>query len=201
MANENIKHEIIFTGRSNVGKSSLIRALTGKMVRVGKRPGVTLKPNFIVLGGLLITDLPGFGYMGGISRKKQEEIKDFIVHYIEENAKRIILAIHVVDAFTVVDIVERWKKRGEIPIDVEIYEFLRDLKIETVIAVNKLDKVKLEEQEKRMDEITELFGMFPPWRQWSGELAPASAKLGEVEDLKRLMKEKLTQKRVRFNFE
>ncbi len=185
------EQEIIFTGRSNVGKSSLIRALTGEKVRVGKRPGVTLTPNFIELEDLLITDLPGFGYMERISKKKQEEIKDFIVHYIEQNAARIVLAVHVIDAAMTVEIIERWKKRGEIPIDLEIYEFLHELKIETILAVNKLDKVKFPEQEKRMNEIATLFGMLPPWRQWMDRVAPVSAKLGEVEDLKRLMEKKL----------
>lgn len=185
------EQEIIFTGRSNVGKSSLIRALTGEKVRVGKRPGVTLTPNFIELEDLLITDLPGFGYMERISKKKQEEIKDFIVHYIEQNAARIVLAVHVIDAAMTVEIIERWKKRGEIPIDLEIYEFLHELKIETILAVNKLDKVKFPEQEKRMNEIATLFGMLPPWRQWMDRVAPVSAKLGEIEDLKRLMEKKL----------
>ncbi|MEM2990737.1 MAG: GTP-binding protein EngB, partial [Halobacteria archaeon] len=146
------EYEIILIGRSNVGKSSLLRALTGRKVRVGKRPGVTLKPNFIYLNNLLITDLPGFGYMNRVARKKQEKIKDFIVHYIEENANRIALAIHVIDATTIMDAVKKCRERGEVPVDVELYEFLCDLKIDTIIAVNKLDKLKFEEQEKRMDE-------------------------------------------------
>jgi GTP-binding protein EngB required for normal cell division len=196
-----IKHlsEIILIGRSNVGKSSLMRALTGIKVKVGKRPGVTLKPNFIYLNDLLITDLPGFGYMDRVSRRKQEEIKDFIVRYIEENAKRIVLAILVIDACTVMHAREKCRKQGEMPIDVELYELLSDLKIDTIIAVNKLDKLKFEEQEKRMDEIVELFGLLPPWTQWIDQVAPISAKLEEISDLKRLMKKKLKGKGIEFN--
>ena len=59
-AESGISFEIIFVGRSNVGKSSLLRELFGAKVRVGKRPGVTLRPTYIQISDLLITDMPGF---------------------------------------------------------------------------------------------------------------------------------------------
>ena len=71
------KDKIVIVGRSNVGKSSALRALTGKAVRVGRRPGVTLKPNFIPYKGKTLVDMPGFGFMSGISEKERERIKDF----------------------------------------------------------------------------------------------------------------------------
>lgn len=57
--------EIAFAGRSNVGKSSLINALTGRktLARTSNTPGRTQQINFFDLGGrLMITDLPGYGY-------------------------------------------------------------------------------------------------------------------------------------------
>ena len=62
-AESGISFEIIFVGRSNVGKSSLLRELFGAKVRVGKRPGVTLRPAHIQISDLLITDMPGFGFI------------------------------------------------------------------------------------------------------------------------------------------
>ena len=74
-AESEISFEIIFVGRSNVGKSSLLRELFGAKVRVGKRPGVTLRPTYIQISDLLITDMPGFGFMSGVKDRKQRAIK------------------------------------------------------------------------------------------------------------------------------
>ncbi|MGH7046720.1 MAG: ribosome biogenesis GTP-binding protein YihA/YsxC [Stellaceae bacterium] len=57
--------EIAFAGRSNVGKSSLVNALTGRRVlaRISNTPGRTRQINFFELGGaLMLVDLPGYGY-------------------------------------------------------------------------------------------------------------------------------------------
>lgn len=57
--------EVAFAGRSNVGKSSLVNALTGRktLARVSQTPGRTQQINFFDLGGqLVLVDLPGYGY-------------------------------------------------------------------------------------------------------------------------------------------
>ncbi len=93
-----INHEIIFAGRSNVGKSSLIKRLTGRSVKIGRLPGVTRKPTHITFRDLLITDLPGYGFLHGVPDVVQERIKNSIVHYIEDNCDRILCAVQVIDA-------------------------------------------------------------------------------------------------------
>ncbi|WP_406657531.1 GTP-binding protein EngB [Methanolobus sp. ZRKC2] len=188
---EGVSLEIIFVGRSNVGKSSLIRQLTGQKVKVGKRPGVTLIPTHIRFSDLLITDMPGFGFMSGIKERKQDIVKDKIVRYIENNTDRIMMAVMVVDGPVFVEVVDRWESREEIPIDIEMFDFLKELSIDTVLAVNKTDRVKNDELDSMLDGVTEKLGMLPPWRQWIDMVAPICAKKGEIKPLKSIIRQRL----------
>jgi GTP-binding protein len=64
--------EIAFAGRSNVGKSSLLNALTGQnaLARVSRAPGRTRQVNFFELGGkLMLVDLPGYGFAAAPKRE------------------------------------------------------------------------------------------------------------------------------------
>jgi small GTP-binding protein len=185
------KHEIVFIGRSNVGKSTLMKELIGAKVRIGKRPGVTQRPNYYQYKDLLITDMPGYGYMKGVDRAKQERIKDLIVKYFEDNASRIVCAVQVIDVKSFSDIVDRWDDRGEIPIDIELNEFLHDLKIDVIIAANKMDKVDPKERDLVMDDVIERLKMYPPWSEWLDRVAPITAKKGDVGVLRQLLKDRL----------
>ncbi len=180
--------EIIFVGRSNVGKSTLIRALTGKKLRVGRRPGVTRKPQHVPYGNYEITDMPGFGFMS-LPHETEEAIKDSIVHYIEDNASNIVLAVMVVNAGSFAEIVDRWAGRNEIPLELELYEFLNELDIDVIVVANKIDKI--EDVDKTLDGIAQRLGMMPPWRQWPDKILPVSAKKGSITDLKELIQDKL----------
>ena len=175
--------EIIFVGRSNVGKSSIIRKLTGSKVRVGKRPGVTLKPIHIRLGDLLVTDMPGFGFMSGVKERKQDIVKDKIVHYIEDNAGRIDLAVLVIDGSSFLEIVARWDERNEIPVDIELFRFLNEVGVPVILAINKMDKIDRDMADHVLDEIMERIGLPSPWNMWQDVVVPVSAK---EEDLKKL---------------
>jgi small GTP-binding protein len=154
--------EIIFVGRSNVGKSSIIRKLTGSKVRVGKRPGVTLKPTHIRLGDLLVTDMPGFGFMSGVKERKQDIVKDKIVHYIEDNAGRIDLAVLVIDGSSFLEIVARWEERNEIPVDIELFRFLNEVGVPVILAINKMDKIDRDMADHVLDDIVERIGLPSP---------------------------------------
>jgi len=184
--------EIIFVGRSNVGKSTLIRALTGIKVPVGKLPGVTRKPLYLPYQNFQVTDMPGFGYMSKVTKKGQEAIKDNIVHYIEKNSSNIQLAVMVVNTSSFSEIVDRWTERNEIPVEVELFEFLHELDIDIIVAANKMDKVK--DIDKTLDGIAQRLGMSPPWRQWIDIIVPVSAKKGNIGILKELIQKNLERK-------
>ena len=67
--------EVAFAGRSNVGKSSLLNALTGRraLARISTRPGRTQQLNFFDLGGrLVLVDMPGYGYAEASQRVKRD---------------------------------------------------------------------------------------------------------------------------------
>lgn len=185
------KNEVIFMGRSNVGKSTTLKVLTGRNVRVGKKPGVTLSPTNLEFNGLIVTDMPGFGYMANVTKQNQEKIKENIIHYVEDNAERIICAVLVLDAKAFIEIVDRWEGRNEHPIDQEMFEFLCDVDIDVIVAVNKMDKIKNNQQDTTLDGIAERLDMLPPWRQWLDRIAPIAAKKGDVSALYALISDRL----------
>jgi small GTP-binding protein len=187
--------EIVFVGRSNVGKSSVIRQLTGKRIRIGKRPGVTRRLARYRCGELEFVDMPGFGFMAGVPKLVQERVKTGIVRYLEGNRERILFAIQVVDARSFLQIVERWRKRGQTPIDVEMFSFLQELELDPIVVVNKMDVIHREDHDSLLDGICEELELVPPWRQWSDILAPISAKTGEgMIELRKLIGERLRKR-------
>jgi len=133
---------IVFVGRSNVGKSSIIRALTGKKVIVGKRPGSTRWEQMIEMGSFTIADIPGFGFMAGQSKTKIEETKRHIIQSLESWSNRILLSVLIIDVSLFRVLHNRWSSRGEIPVDVEFYSFLCEISPRVVVVANKADKLK-----------------------------------------------------------
>jgi small GTP-binding protein len=176
--------EVVLVGRSNVGKSTLMRELTGKAFDTGGKPGVTRKPNHYdwVSEDFVVTDLPGFGFMSGVPDEVRERIKTDVVRYVEANAEKILVAVLVVDGKAVIDIIDRHSGPDEIPHDVEMFGFLQELGIPTVVAVNKMDKVP--DRDERLNELCDRLGLYPPWKQWAGEtIAPITAKQGRIQPL------------------
>ena len=173
-------HEVVLVGRSNVGKSTLMRELTGHDVDTGRSPGVTRQPNHFDWApqDFVLTDLPGFGFMSGVPEDVREEIKTDVVRYVEAHADAIRVAVLVVDGKAVVDIIDRHSGEGEVPHVVELYHFLQELGVPTVVAVNKMDKV--DDRDARLDALCDRLGLATPWQQWQDTIAPISAKRGSI---------------------
>jgi GTP-binding protein len=123
--------EVAFVGRSNVGKSSLINALTGRkaLARVSNTPGRTREINFFRLNGrLILVDLPGYGYAKA-SKALAAEWQKLIFAYLRGRAslKRVVLLI---DA-----------RRGVGEIDRDVMNLLDKSAVSYLIVLTKIDQL------------------------------------------------------------
>ena len=183
---------IVFTGRSNVGKSSIIRAITGKKVRVGKSPGSTRWEQMIDFGSVIIVDIPGFGFMAGQSKTTIEETKAHIVHILEKWRDRILVAVHIIDLSLFREIFERWTSRGEIPVDVEFYSFLCEIAPPVIVVANKIDKIKKHLIDDELDFLTFQLREVVIEREPTIILTSAMKKMG-IDDVRELINEILDE--------
>jgi GTP-binding protein len=123
--------EVAFAGRSNVGKSSLINALTGRkaLARVSHTPGRTQQINFFDLGGaLMLVDLPGYGYAKA-SKRKIGECSDLILRYLRgrPSLRRVLV---LVDA-----------RHGLKDSDRQLFDLLDEMAVSYQIVLTKADEV------------------------------------------------------------
>jgi GTP-binding protein EngB required for normal cell division len=197
-----LEEYLVFTGRPNAGKSSIIREVVGLDVVTGKRPGTTrtiLKHP--LNSGLVLVDMPGFGRMMGVSKPLESMRKNRILRFLDINAQNIALAIHVLDISTFLETSWRLEKKGIISIDVEMIQFLaKTLREFPLVAANKIDKTDKKELDAHLNEFMH--------RISNGHISavadkvfPVSAKTGEgLSALKSAIHEKLVAKGYRTPF-
>ena len=138
--------EIVFSGRSNVGKSSLINKLFNRksLARVSSVPGKTVTVNFFKGDGVNFVDLPGYGY----AKKSYAEKKRWaeLMQGFFNSDRNISLVVQLIDA--------RHKPSAD---DYDMLEYLKAGEYRTVIVMTKIDKLNKTEREKRIKELeTEL---------------------------------------------
>ena len=145
---------LVFTGRPNAGKSSIIKELVGLDIATGKHPGTTRKlTKYPLNDGLVLVDLPGLGKMSGASKKLEEEVNQKIIDFLESNAQNIVLAVAVLDISTFLEVTWRLEKKGIESVDVEMVKFLVDTLGEfPVVVANKIDKAGRKEIEESLNE-------------------------------------------------
>ncbi|HEX8974618.1 MAG TPA: ribosome biogenesis GTP-binding protein YihA/YsxC [Patescibacteria group bacterium] len=138
--------QIAFVGRSNVGKSSVINALTGVkgLAISSSTPGRTLQLNFfLVNGNTYFVDLPGYGY-SKTSLKQAEKMRRMIMWYLEQNECKPQKVVLIIDANV-----------GPTKFDIEMMELLEEHQYEVVVVANKVDKIKSSELVKKQRSIVE----------------------------------------------
>ena len=143
--------EVCFAGRSNVGKSSLINALTGRksLARTSNTPGRTQEINYFDVGGqLFLVDLPGYGYAEAptaIVRKWQDLLKAYL-------AGRATLR----RAFVLVDM-----RHGVKPVDEQIMQLLNRAAVTFQVVLTKADKITTAEQDRTLIQVREALTRHP----------------------------------------
>ncbi|MBA7696648.1 GTP-binding protein EngB [subsurface metagenome] len=170
---------LVFTGRPNSGKSIIIRKITGLKTRSGKRPGTTRRVSTIPLSqGLSLVDMPGYGRITGAAKDFTENVKDDITGFIEEKGGDIVLAVHVLDLSTFMEVALRQERKGLIPLDQEMIHYLRESTGEPpLVAANKIDRVG-GARDSLLEELRLLIASGDP-SEPDCPIFPVSAKTGE----------------------
>lgn len=142
------KPQVVFMGRSNVGKSSLINSLVGKtLARSSKQPGKTIKLDFFLIDNKrYFVDLPGYGFAKR-SKDMLEHFRKLIAWYLFTSGAPITLAVLIIDI-----------NIGLTDYDYESIELLRDHQIPFVVIANKVDKLKMGLRHKTIQNVQEACG-------------------------------------------
>ena len=136
--------EVAFSGRSNVGKSSLINRLLGRkaLARVSSEPGKTITINFYNLDNQLhLVDLPGYGFAKvGLSEKQRWS--GLIEGYLKDEKRFLGMVVQLVDI--------RHPPTNQ---DIEMIRFLSEMEIPFIIVLTKADKLNKTERAERLASI------------------------------------------------
>ena len=193
---------VVFTGRPNAGKSSIIKEVVGLDVATGKHPGTTRRVSKYPLSdGLFLVDMPGFGRRLRTSKHLQDKINDQIISFLEVNAQNIVLAVHVLDISLFLEATRRLERKGFISLDVEMIQFLaRTIGEFPFVAANKIDKARKEEIEANLEDL--MYRVSDGHHlEASDYVFPVSAKTGEgLAALKTAIHQRLVAKGYRTPF-
>lgn len=131
--------EIAFSGRSNVGKSSLINKIFNRksLARVSSMPGKTVTINFYGLENVYFVDLPGYGY-AKVAKTEKARWAGLIEGYLGDD-RQLGLVFQLIDY-----------RHAPTADDIMMINFLIDNEIPFVIVLTKADKLKKKEREARL---------------------------------------------------
>ena len=161
------KPNIVFAGKSNVGKSSVINKLLNRknFARVGAQPGKTVHINYFLIDNTAyFTDLPGYGY-AKVSKDERDRWGKLMEDFFAEEGL-ITLGVHIVDS--------RHKPTAD---DVTMSQWFKATGCPMVVVANKVDKLKKSEIEPNLALIRETLELDD-----SAVVVPFSAEKGTGRD-------------------
>ena len=132
--------EIVFAGRSNVGKSSMLNKIFNRknLARVSSMPGKTITINFFKVDNIRIVDLPGYGY-AKVAKGEKRRWAEMMEGYFQ-SPRNIQLVVQLVDM--------RHKPSED---DYIMMRFLRDAGLPFIVAATKSDKLNKTQYKERME--------------------------------------------------
>lgn len=135
--------EIALSGRSNVGKSSLINTLLNRknLARTSSQPGKTQTLNFYLINDeFYLVDVPGYGY-ARVSQKKRQEFGEMIQDYLETrpNLKGLVILID--------------SRHEPTKDDIAMYNYAQYLNLPILVVCTKIDKIKKSQVNKVMSRL------------------------------------------------
>ncbi|EGF39553.1 GTP-binding protein YsxC [Lactobacillus helveticus MTCC 5463] len=135
--------EIALSGRSNVGKSSLINTLLNRknLARTSSQPGKTQTLNFYLINDeFYLVDVPGYGY-ARVSQKKRQEFGEMIQDYLETrpNLKGLVILID--------------SRHEPTKDDIAMYNYAQYLNLPILVVCTKIDKIKKSQVNKAMSRL------------------------------------------------
>jgi GTP-binding protein len=146
----NERTEVAFSGRSNVGKSSLINKLLNRksLARVSSKPGKTVTINFFTTGwlksdstpsprGIYIVDLPGYGY-AKTAKSEKERFGELTERYLKSG--RVGLLVQLIDF-----------RHPPSEDDLMMLDFLKQTEIPFVVVLTKADKLRKSQRARRRE--------------------------------------------------
>jgi GTP-binding protein len=158
--------EVAFSGRSNVGKSSLINRLVRRkaLARVSNTPGRTREIHFFAVNDLFtLVDLPGYGY-ARISKARQAEWRPLIEGYLRSSAQ-LRGVVQLLDV-----------RHDPTDDDLQMIDFLAEIGAPTIFAATKVDKLSKPEAAQRVAALAGRVGTS------TEQIIPFSAVTGEGRD-------------------
>ena len=160
--------QIVFSGKSNVGKSSVINKLLNRknFARVSSTPGKTVHINFFLIDSIAyFVDLPGYGY-AKVAKTERDRWSKLMEEYFS-SASHIALGVMIVDA--------RHEPTGD---DITMAGWFKATGCKLVVVANKIDKVKNSEKEQNLATIREKLDL-----NEQVTIIPLSAEKGTNRDL------------------
>ena len=139
--------QIVFIGRSNVGKSSVINSLANQnLAMAGSTPGLTQQINiFSINKAFYLIDLPGYGFAKR-SCEARQQIQKMLHWYFFKSGYEFKKVILIVDA-----------KVGPTKDDMNVYDSLQQADKDIIIVANKIDKIKKSEYAEQLQKIKDCF--------------------------------------------